>query len=171
MESRFVISRALVPELDRLGGESRDPLIYRLLQRIESRKGAQYREPGRCATLRGFPGTTAMTLVVIKEQLGAADLVPIFVSNEPPGDGNRLAISGGLPEYLQAVQAASAKVVIVYSRKFVEQFFLHDPYESSDESAVADEEDEEAVVDLSLGIKAVAAVQGKRLLVHLRPYL
>ena len=93
-----------------------------------------------------------MTLDEIKERLRAAGVIPIGVSNEPPRDSDRLMVTGGLSEFVEAAQAVGAKVVVVYSQTFVEDYFLYDPDDGHDESD-RDEEEGGDLVDLCVANK------------------
>jgi hypothetical protein len=93
-----------------------------------------------------------MTLDDIKAHLRSAGVIPICVSNEPPNDGDRLTIIGGLPEYVEAVLAVGAKVVVVYFQTFVEDYFLHDPDDEHRESDENEEVDED-LIDLRVANK------------------
>lgn len=89
-----------------------------------------------------------MTLDELKEHLRAAGLTPICVANPPPQNADRLRVVGGLAEYLEAVQAVGAKSVIIYSRMFAEDDFLHFADEADNDFEKEGEQDAEPV-DLS----------------------
>jgi hypothetical protein len=95
-----------------------------------------------------------VTLDELKDHLRAAGLTPICVQNQPPRDEGRLMLVGGLPAYLETARAVGAKTVIIYSRVFEEDCFLHLPGHNDEDREEFGEVDAEPV-NLCLANKAL----------------